>query len=1075
MLSSRRARAPRGALPRLGAIAAALWLVLTLLSLRALHADPPAPPAACADLSPACAALEPKCAAAPTAALLQLACPRTCRACDAPTRRAAGFRCADARPECEEIARSGRCDARPLAFWRDCPRACGVCGGGGGGGAGCADARADCAARAARGECRAAASRAAMARECAKACGSCQRRQPAAAAPPRGMRGVAAAAGGGGCRDTRRACAAWRREGECERSRELMGKLCARSCGECVPTPEEELPPEPRRAACSAEEADVHEDCADWAAAGECEHSPRAMAAACGCGRCGGSGAARRAEALEAAAAAEEEEEKAGEKAAGGGVPPQLHLRLAEWCTARRSLPAHPVARGVELRQVRLTPGSEFYAAQQLNTAYLLDLSVPRLLWSFYATAGLPADGEPYGGWEEAEKGGWPDPRTPTRTLRGHFVGHYLSALALAYSSGGDVRLAARAALVVRELERCQQAAGTGFISAWPEEVFDTLEAGNFADVWAPWYTVHKILAGLLDAHAHLHGDGAAVALRVARKYVAYLARRVRRLIAAQGDEWWQATLEVEFGGIAEAAYRLHALSPNETAADALHLARAFTKRDFIGPLSNGEDALAGRHANTHLPLLVSASRAADVEGDDEMLTAPMHAYCLLQLGYAYAGSAGSSVNEHWPPRGASTGRATRTLFTLDDREDLADDCEAMADDGECERAAPYMEAHCAASCAARRLKEGAQVVPPGGGVTVVPADSDALHTQESCTQYNALKLNAELFSRQPHAALADAFERKLINGVMGIQHPQHPGEMIYMMPLGAGVSKERSNMAGFGAPDGAFWCCYGTGIESFAKLGDNAYFETPAGIDAPLADAEVGSHSAPPTLWVSQFIPSSVRWRGGGVLLHLTRDLAVGACDALLVAFTLAELHEAERPPSCFSARGCTILLRVPSWADPAATALTVNGAPLDERGGEAGASVVRVGEFVRLHRRWSDGDRVAARFGLYVYVEPLNDWRPQFRDTYALLYGPYMLVGLVARDEMALAATVDTVRSSTHVSECKPARPDDASASWANLRLETRAADGKTSVLMALSAAVEQQYTAYFRLASTKVPGSH
>lgn len=165
------------------------------------------------------------------------------------------------------------------------------------------------------------------------------------------------------------------------------------------------------------------------------------------------------------------------------------------------------------------------------------------------------------------------------------------------------------------------QAAGTGFISAWPERVFDRLEGGHFGEVWAPWYTVHKILAGLLDAHHHLHGESSRKALSVAQSFGVYLARRVSRVIEREGEAWWQATLEVEFGGMAEAAYRLYVLSSNsptspergEVAAHALRLARAFSKREFIEPLERGEDSLGGRHANTHLPLLVSAASAAEV------------------------------------------------------------------------------------------------------------------------------------------------------------------------------------------------------------------------------------------------------------------------------------------------------------------------------------------------------------------------------------------------------------------------------------------------------------------------------
>ena len=87
--------------------------------------------------------------------------------------------------------------------------------------------------------------------------------------------------------------------------------------------------------------------------------------------------------------------------------------------------------------------------------------------------------------------------------VRGHFVGHYLSALALAYAGGGERRVLERGRELLGGLRECQRAAGSGFLSAWPAKVLDTLEAGDFGKVWAPWYTLHKILAGLLNWHEH--------------------------------------------------------------------------------------------------------------------------------------------------------------------------------------------------------------------------------------------------------------------------------------------------------------------------------------------------------------------------------------------------------------------------------------------------------------------------------------------------------------------------------------------------------------------------------------------
>ena len=699
-------------------------------------------------------------------------------------------------------------------------------------------------------------------------------------------------------------------------------------------------------------------------------------------------------------------------------------------------------------------------------------------MWSFRHTAGLPPRGDPYGGWEAAESGGWPDRDTPTRTLRGHFVGHYLSSLALGFATSGDERLSARADAVVAELRACQRAARSGFVSAWPERVLDELEEGHFSAVWAPWYTVHKILAGLIDVHVHVHAPRAAApssgssseALAVAHAFCSYLDDRVRRVVARRGEDWWQATLEVEFGGMAEAAYQLHALSPPDSSAAAasLRLARAFSKRSFLEPLAAGADTLAGQHANTHLPLLVSAARGAEVEGREDMLDAPVRAYCLLQLGYAYAGTAGSSVNEHWPGRAASTGGASATSFAPEGIEDLVAGCAQMADAGACERAAPYMDAHCAATCAGRRVARGggAGAGRDEAGTSVAPADSDAFHTQESCTQYNALKLNAELFSRSPHAALSEAYERKLLNGVLGIQHPRHPGEMVYMMPLGAGVSKERANWAGFGPPDDAFWCCYGTGVESFAKLGDASYFEgTSEGTSAARGDA------TGPALWVSQFVPSTLRWDAGGARVSLSRELDGEECSEIEVTISLRALgyvggggSDASAASSgCFDG-GCSLHVRIPSWAESGSSEVRLNGAPLESPRGNGRRLVT--GRFLRVDRRWSDGDVLSLRLGLFVYAEPSNDWRPEHARTFALLFGPHMLVGLTEHDEQTLAADPLDASRWARVSRCERRAEGSTGASWAALRLQATGADGRSLTLMLLSEAVEQTYTAYFKL---------
>src|SRR5579863_1646108 len=162
---------------------------------------------------------------------------------------------------------------------------------------------------------------------------------------------------------------------------------------------------------------------------------------------------------------------------------------------ADRAVAGHPIALSAQpfpLSQVRLLPGP-FHDAMVLDENYLLSLDCDRLLRNFRVNANLPTDARPYGGWE-----------APNVELRGHAVGHYLSACSLMYASTGDPRFKERVDKIVSGFAECQAALGSnathfGYLSAFPESFIDRVESGR--QVWAPWYTLHKIMAGLLDAN----------------------------------------------------------------------------------------------------------------------------------------------------------------------------------------------------------------------------------------------------------------------------------------------------------------------------------------------------------------------------------------------------------------------------------------------------------------------------------------------------------------------------------------------------------------------------------------------
>uniref|UniRef100_A0A453SL18 Non-reducing end beta-L-arabinofuranosidase-like GH127 catalytic domain-containing protein n=1 Tax=Aegilops tauschii subsp. strangulata TaxID=200361 RepID=A0A453SL18_AEGTS len=112
------------------------------------------------------------------------------------------------------------------------------------------------------------------------------------------------------------------------------------------------------------------------------------------------------------------------------------------------------------------------------------------------------------------------------------------------------------------------------------------------------------------------------------------------------------------------------------------------------------------------------------------------------------------------------------------------------------------------------------------------------------------MQVSRHLFRWTKEIAYADYYERALINGVLSIQRGRDPGVMIYMLPQGPGRSKAVS-YHGWGTQYDSFWCCYGTGIESFSKLGDSIYFEEKGG---------------KPALYIVQYIPSTFNWRSVGL-----------------------------------------------------------------------------------------------------------------------------------------------------------------------------------------------------------------
>jgi DUF1680 family protein len=276
------------------------------------------------------------------------------------------------------------------------------------------------------------------------------------------------------------------------------------------------------------------------------------------------------------------------------------------------------------LNQVTLTAGP-LQQARDWNRGYMLRLPNDRLLHNFRVTAGLPSKAQPLGGWE-----------APRAELRGHFVGHYLSACALLYAATRDSEIKVKADGLVAGISECQKALNAnGYVSAFPEELFVRLDRRE--KVWAPFYTLHKIMAGLLDMKQHGDNDQALAILL-------QLAAWVDAWTAARTEEHMQDILNTEFGGMGEVLYSLSALTGDPRWAVT---GDRFVKKVFFTPLATRRDELKGLHCNTHMPQVIAAARRYELSSDYRFADVSTFFFETVSEARTYA-TGGSGNTESW-------------------------------------------------------------------------------------------------------------------------------------------------------------------------------------------------------------------------------------------------------------------------------------------------------------------------------------------------------------------------------------------------------------------------------------------
>ena len=253
-----------------------------------------------------------------------------------------------------------------------------------------------------------------------------------------------------------------------------------------------------------------------------------------------------------------------------------------------------------------------FLDSQKIGEDYLLSYDVERLAVSLFRYSSkrdqAPIDmTNGYGGWENSGENG----------LGGHCFGHYMSACVAMYRQTGNEQLKKNVERGVELLGIAQDEDGfvAGFSRNNLDYVFanpDTFWAGGnnsafLQGIWAPWYTIHKLLAGLIDAYEYM---GIEDALVYAEKIASYAKQGTDKLNAAQMEKM----LIGEHGGINESFAQLYEITGEEKY---IELAKRFSHKAIMDPLSRGENNLPGLHANTQIPKIVGAAKIYLLTGDE--------------------------------------------------------------------------------------------------------------------------------------------------------------------------------------------------------------------------------------------------------------------------------------------------------------------------------------------------------------------------------------------------------------------------------------------------------------------------
>jgi uncharacterized protein len=294
-----------------------------------------------------------------------------------------------------------------------------------------------------------------------------------------------------------------------------------------------------------------------------------------------------------------------------------------------------------DLQNVQLLE-SPFKQNMERNGAWLLSIHTNRLLHNFRVNAGLASTATAFGGWEKLDV-----------ELRGHTMGHVLSGLALMYASTGNDAYKKKSDSLVAGLAQCQQALGAnGYLSAYPENLINRVIAGQ--PVWAPWYTLHKLFAGLLDTYLH---TGNKQALDITTKMASWAYQK----LAPLSQEQLAVMMRNEFGGMNDVFYTLYSITGN---GENKKLAQLFFHQRVLDPLADGVDSLNRLHANTQIPKITGEARGYELTGDEKDRKIAQFFWQTVIDNHTYANGGNSDYEHFFEPKQISKHLSPRTAET---------------------------------------------------------------------------------------------------------------------------------------------------------------------------------------------------------------------------------------------------------------------------------------------------------------------------------------------------------------------------------------------------------------------------